>query len=64
MSRILPVPEGLEGERIDVALATMLGLSRARSSALVEGGAVQVGNRVVAVASSFRRDDPTAKFAR
>ena len=27
MSRILPVPEGLEGERIDVALATMLGLS-------------------------------------
>ncbi|MEC7363419.1 MAG: RluA family pseudouridine synthase [Actinomycetota bacterium] len=48
MSRILPVPEGLEGERIDVALATMLGLSRARSSALVEGGAVQVGNRVVA----------------
>ena len=48
MSRILPVPEGLEGDRIDVALATMLGLSRARSSALVEGGAVQVGNRVVA----------------
>ncbi len=48
MSRVLPVPEGLEGERIDVALATMLGLSRARSSALVEGGAVQVGNRVVA----------------
>jgi len=48
MSRILPVPEGLEGERIDVALATMLGMSRARSSALVEGGAVQVGNRVVA----------------
>ena len=48
MSRILPVPEGLEGERIDVALATMLGLSRARSSALVESGAVQVGSRVVA----------------
>ena len=48
MSRILPVPEGLEGERIDVALSTMLGLSRARSSALVESGAVQVGSRVVA----------------
>ena len=48
MSRILPVPEGLEGERIDVALATMLGLSRARSSALVESGAVQVESRVVA----------------
>ena len=48
MSRILPVPEGLEGERIDVALATMLGLSRARSSALVESGAVQVASRVVA----------------
>ena len=48
MSRILSVPEGLEGERIDVALATMLGLSRARSSALVESGAVQVGSRVVA----------------
>ena len=48
MSRILPVPEGLEGERIDVALATMLGLSRARSSALVESGAVQIASRVVA----------------
>ena len=48
MSRVLPVPDGLAGERIDVALSRMLGLSRARVSALVDAGAVRVDARPVA----------------
>jgi len=48
VTRVLPVPEGLVGERIDVALARMLGLSRARASALVDAGAVRVDARPVA----------------
>lgn len=41
-NRSLPVPEGLEGERIDAALARMLGLSRARAAELIAGGHVKV----------------------
>ncbi len=48
MSRVLPVPDGLAGERIDIALSRMLGLSRARVSALIDAGAVRVDARPVA----------------
>ena len=40
--RTLPVPEGLEGERLDAALARMLGLSRTRAADLVSGGHVRL----------------------
>jgi len=40
--RSLPVPEGLAGERLDVALTRMLGLSRARAADLIAAGAVLV----------------------
>ena len=40
--RLLPVPEGLAGERLDVALTRLLGLSRSRAAELVSGGAVLV----------------------
>ena len=40
--RILPVPEGLVGERIDVGLSRMLGLSRSQCASLVEEGRVLV----------------------
>ncbi|MGA7689915.1 MAG: RluA family pseudouridine synthase [Jiangellales bacterium] len=36
--RSLPVPDGLVGERADVALARMLGLSRSRAAALLDRG--------------------------
>ena len=36
--RSLPVPEGLAGERADVALARMLGLSRSKAADLIERG--------------------------
>ncbi len=42
-TRHLPVPDALIGERADVALARMLGLSRTRAAELVESGHVMQG---------------------
>lgn len=41
-SRIWPVPEGLDGERADHALARLLGLSRSRAAELAEAGLVSM----------------------
>jgi 23S rRNA pseudouridine1911/1915/1917 synthase len=41
----LPVPEGLEGLRVDVALSRLLGLSRTAVADLAEAGAVHLGGR-------------------
>lgn len=57
MSRTLPVPPALAGERIDVALGRMLGLSRARASALVAEGAVRIGGDVVAKSHRLGPDE-------
>jgi 23S rRNA pseudouridine1911/1915/1917 synthase len=43
--RRVPVPEGLDGERLDAALARMFGLSRAAAAGLISSGAVLVGGR-------------------
>lgn len=40
--RVVLVPEGLEGERLDAALARMFGLSRTRAAALIAEGHVQL----------------------
>lgn len=40
--RVVRVPEGLAGERVDSALARLLGFSRTRSSELVAGGHVTI----------------------
>ena len=40
--RSLSVPEGLEGERLDAALARLFGLSRTRAAELIADGHVQV----------------------
>jgi 23S rRNA pseudouridine1911/1915/1917 synthase len=40
--RRVPVPDGLEGERLDAALARMFGLSRAKAADLIAGGLVLV----------------------
>jgi 23S rRNA pseudouridine1911/1915/1917 synthase len=37
--RSLPVPDGLEGERLDTAMARMFGLSRTRAAEVIESGA-------------------------
>jgi 23S rRNA pseudouridine1911/1915/1917 synthase len=40
--RSVPIPEGLEGERIDAALARLFGLSRTRAAYLIGEGAVLI----------------------
>jgi 23S rRNA pseudouridine1911/1915/1917 synthase len=42
------VPEGLDGERLDSALARMFGLSRTTAADLISDGSVLVGGRVAA----------------
>lgn len=41
-SRTFPIPDGLAGERVDVGLARLLGLSRTRVADLADAGAVYV----------------------
>jgi len=45
--RSLPVPDGLEGERLDAALARMFGLSRTKAAELVEHGQVRLDGAAV-----------------
>ncbi len=40
--RSMPVPDGLAGERVDVALTRLFGLSRSKAADLVAAGAVQL----------------------
>src|SRR5260370_13960126 len=46
--RRVAVPEGLDGERLDAALARMFGLSRATAADLVASGNVLVAGRTAA----------------
>ena len=46
--RVVLVPEGLAGERVDAAMARMFGLSRSRAAELIAGGHVQLDGRPVA----------------
>ncbi|NLI19386.1 MAG: RluA family pseudouridine synthase [Actinomycetales bacterium] len=47
-SRLFPVPDGLAGERVDAALARMLGISRSRAGELTTSGLVLLDGRSVA----------------
>ncbi|GAA4598416.1 RluA family pseudouridine synthase [Planotetraspora phitsanulokensis] len=46
--RSLPVPDGLEGERLDAALARLFGFSRSRAAELIASGEVLVDGTVPA----------------
>jgi 23S rRNA pseudouridine1911/1915/1917 synthase len=46
--RQVGVPEGLDGERLDAALAKMFGLSRAKAAELIADGAVRLGGHAAA----------------
>jgi 23S rRNA pseudouridine1911/1915/1917 synthase len=46
--RALPVPEGLEGDRVDQAVARLFGLSRTTAADLVRNGAVRLDGAVPA----------------
>ena len=43
--RLLPVPDGLAGERVDAGLAKLLGLSRTRAAAIADEGGVELDFR-------------------
>ncbi len=45
--RLLPVPDGLEGLRLDVAISRMLGLSRTSAADLVDDGRVSLDGATV-----------------
>lgn len=54
--RRIPVPEGLVGERVDVALSRMLGLSRSAAADLCAQGAVQIDGRRAAKSDRLLAD--------
>lgn len=45
MSRFLPIPEGLAGERVDVAVSRMVGISRSKAADMVDAGLVMIDGR-------------------
>lgn len=45
--KALPIPEGLEGERVDAAIARLLGFSRTRAAEITSEGAVTVDGKPV-----------------
>ena len=69
--RVLLVPEGLDGDRVDVAVARLLGLSRSKITDLIDSGHVLLDARPVAKADrvqagamlEVRLPDPTAEPA-
>lgn len=55
-SRLLPVPDGLDGMRVDAGLARLLGISRTAASELAENGAVLLDGRVVGKSDRLNAD--------
>ena len=53
--RSLSVPDGLEGERVDAALARLFGLSRTKAADLAAAGAVTLDQRSVGKSDRVRR---------
>ena len=49
--RSLPVPEGLEGERVDAAIARLFGVSRTKAAEMAEGGRVSLDGTVTGKSS-------------
>ncbi|MDR2382134.1 MAG: RluA family pseudouridine synthase, partial [Bifidobacteriaceae bacterium] len=56
MRRALPVPEALAGERVDVAVARLTGLSRAQAAELAAAGRIGLGGQVAAKSSRLTLD--------
>ncbi len=56
-ARRVPVPDGLDGERLDAALARMFGLSRTQAQDLVGNGAVLVDGSPAAKSARVRAGD-------
>lgn len=55
-SRALPVPDGLSGERVDAALAKLLGFSRTFAAEIAEAGGVTVDGQPVGKSDRLHAD--------
>jgi 23S rRNA pseudouridine1911/1915/1917 synthase len=56
--RQIEVPDGLDGERLDAALARMFGLSRTRAAELIADGLVLLGGRTASKSDRVLAGDP------
>jgi 23S rRNA pseudouridine1911/1915/1917 synthase len=56
--RHLAVPDGLDGERLDAALARMFGLSRSRAAELIGDGMVLLGGRAASKSDRVLAGEP------
>ena len=54
-SRSLPVPDGLDGTRVDAALAKMLGFSRTFAAEVADAGGVTQDGRAVNASPAYRQ---------
>ena len=61
MSRLVPAPDALVGKRFDVAVAKMLGISRAKAAELIESGQARVLGRDISKSSTLQSGD-TVEF--
>lgn len=57
MSHVVPAPDALIGKRFDVAVAKMLGISRAKASDLVASGQARVLGRDIAKSGALQAGD-------
>lgn len=55
-SRSLPVPPGRDGERVDVALAALLGFSRTQAAEIADAGGVLIDGRPAGRSDRVRAD--------
>ncbi len=55
-SRSFPVPEGLDGVRVDAALAKLLGFSRTFAAEVAESGGVRLDGRALGKSDKLRAD--------
>ncbi len=46
-ARMLPVPDGLDGARVDAGIAKMLGFSRTFAAEVAESGGISEGGRAL-----------------
>ena len=56
--RLVAVPDGLDGERLDAALARIFGLSRSRAAELIGDGLVLLGGRTASKSDRVLAGDP------
>jgi 23S rRNA pseudouridine1911/1915/1917 synthase len=55
-TRLLPIPDGLAGERADAAIARLTGLSRTRAAEIIDGGGALIDGRPIARSARLPAD--------